>query len=46
MENPIDISDIKVLYPDEWVLLGNPILDESKLDVILKDFQKKTIKLL
>jgi len=34
MDNPINISDIKVLYPDEWVLLGNPILDESKLDVI------------
>jgi hypothetical protein len=34
MENLIEISDIKVLYPDEWVLLGNPILDESKLDVI------------
>jgi hypothetical protein len=34
MENPINISDIKGLYPDEWVLLGNPILDESKLDVI------------
>lgn len=34
MENSISISDIKVLYPEEWVLLGNPIMDESKIDVI------------
>jgi hypothetical protein len=30
----INISEIKNLYPDEWVLLGNPNMDESKLDVI------------
>ena len=30
----INISEIKNLYPDEWVLIGNPNMDESKLDVI------------
>jgi len=30
----INISEIKNLYPNEWVLLGNPNMDESKLDVI------------
>ncbi len=34
MENAINISDLKLLYPDECVLLGNPIMDESKIDVI------------
>lgn len=26
----INIAKIKNLYPDEWVLLGNPNRDESK----------------
>lgn len=30
----INIADIKSLYPNEWVLLGNPIMDDSKIDVI------------
>ena len=30
----IKIAKIKNLYPNEWVLLGNPKMDESKLDVI------------
>jgi hypothetical protein len=35
MENLfITINDLKTFYPDEWVLLGNPIMDHSKLDVI------------
>jgi hypothetical protein len=34
MKQLINISEIKALYPDEWVLLGNPIMDDSKLDVI------------
>ena len=34
MEQLINISDIKLLYPNEWVLLGNPIMDESKIDVL------------
>ena len=34
MPQLIDIADIKALYPDEWVLLGNPIMDGSKIDVL------------
>jgi hypothetical protein len=34
MEQPINISEIKLLYPDEWVLIGNPVMDESKIDVL------------
>ncbi len=30
----VDIADIKKLYPDEWVLLGNPTMDNAKIDVI------------
>ena len=30
----LNISEIKTLYPDEWVLLGNPIMDESDIDVL------------
>ena len=30
----LNIADIKNLYPDEWVLLGNPIMDDSKIDVL------------
>ena len=30
----INIAEIKALYPNEWVLLGNPIMDESKIDVL------------
>ncbi len=34
MGQAINICDIKKLYPDEWVLLGNPIMDDSKIDVL------------
>ena len=34
MEQSVNISSIRNLYPDEWVLLGNPIMDESKIDVL------------
>ena len=27
----LNISEIKNLYPDEWVLLGNPIMDDIQL---------------
>ena len=33
MENT-SIIEIKNLFPDEWVLLGNPTMDESQIDVI------------
>ncbi|MDR0792685.1 MAG: hypothetical protein LBE82_05215, partial [Chitinophagaceae bacterium] len=25
---------LKNVYPDEWVLLGNPVMDNSDLDVL------------
>ena len=34
MAQLINISDIKKLYPNEWVLIGNPVMDESKIDVL------------
>ena len=34
MEQLINISDIKSLYPNEWVLLGNPVMDDSKIEVL------------
>ena len=30
----LSINDIKERYPDEWVLVGNPVMDESKIDVL------------
>jgi hypothetical protein len=34
MENLLNINEIKQLYPDEWVLLGNPVMDDTKIDVL------------
>ena len=34
MEELLSISDIKGLYPNEWVLLGNPVVDDNKIDVV------------
>ena len=34
METLLNIKDIKDLYPNEWVLLGNPTMDETKIDVV------------
>ena len=30
----LDMIDIKKLYPNEWVLLGNPTMDDTKIDVL------------
>ncbi len=30
----INIAEIKALFPNEWVLLGNPIMDDNKIDVL------------
>lgn len=30
----LNINDIKQLYPGEWVLIGNPLMDESNIDVV------------
>jgi hypothetical protein len=34
MVQNLNIAEIKQLYPDEWVLIGNPIMDESRLEII------------
>ncbi len=34
MGDLLNLNAIKKLYPDEWVLLGNPILDDNKIDVL------------
>ena len=31
---PRSIEDIKASYPDEWILLGNPVLDEHRQDIL------------
>lgn len=33
MSQPVSIAAIKTLYPDEWVLVGDPVMDESRLEV-------------
>ena len=30
----LGIDEIKKLYPDEWVLIGNPITDETRINVL------------
>lgn len=30
----LSISDIKKLFPDEWVLVGNPVMDDAHLNVL------------
>jgi len=30
----LKINDIKNLYPNEWVLIGNPTMDESNIEVL------------
>ncbi len=34
MGQAISIDEIKNLFPNEWVLIGNPFMDESKIDVV------------
>ena len=34
MGQVLNINDIKQLYPNEWVLLGNPVMDGTKIDVV------------
>jgi hypothetical protein len=34
MGQSINISQIKQLYPDEWVLLGNPDIDEQNQEFL------------
>lgn len=34
LEQRLDIEDIKKLYPDEWVLLDNPKMNESEISPV------------
>ena len=35
MENTfLSIEEAKLLYPDEWLLLGNPVTDENGLNIL------------
>ena len=34
MEKVLDLLEIKTLFPNEWVLIGNPVFDDSKLEVL------------
>ena len=34
MDQLLNINVIKNLYPDEWVLVGNPVKDDTKIDVL------------
>jgi len=34
MGSLLNIAEIKNLYPDEWVLVGNPIWDTNKFNVL------------
>jgi hypothetical protein len=31
---PLDIAEIKRLYPDEWVLIGDPVMDETDMHIL------------
>ena len=30
----LSIEEAKLLYPDEWLLLGNPVTDENELNIL------------
>ncbi len=34
MNTALTISEINQLFPNEWVLLGDPVMDESSLHVL------------
>ena len=34
METSLNIKEIRDLFPGEWVLIGNPTMDESEIDII------------
>jgi NAD/NADP transhydrogenase beta subunit len=34
MEQGVSIDDIKIQFPDEWVLIGNPVKNDDGIDVI------------
>jgi hypothetical protein len=34
MNELVSFLEIKNQFPDEWVLIGNPVMDEAKIDVL------------
>ncbi len=34
MESLLNIPEINSLYPNEWILLGNPVMDDAQIDVL------------
>ena len=34
MTQSLSIIDLKKTYPNEWVLIGNPVMDDKKLNVL------------
>jgi hypothetical protein len=34
MGRALNINEIRQLYPEEWVLLGDPVMDDTKIDVV------------
>ncbi len=34
MGEVLNLIEIKNRYPDEWVLVGNPVMDASNIDVL------------
>ena len=34
MEQLLQISELKKMYPNEWVLLGNPVKDKNEIDIL------------
>ena len=34
MASAININEIKKLFPEEWVLVGNPVMDNTKIHVL------------
>ena len=43
MQPILTIEEIKAQYPDEWVLVANPILDETLLGSIIKRMIKGVV---
>lgn len=35
MNQNLTLIEIKTLFPDEWVLIGNPVMTEDKLNLIV-----------
>ena len=34
MQQTLNINEIKKLYPNEWILIGNPIMDDNHFNVL------------